>query len=131
MLSHGDFHPKNIYLGADQSVTVIDLETVALRDAEADVGYFLGQIAGMGQLQFGTFRAILDARRCFLQACQELRCTFSQERTAVYLTIWFVENLHYQLCAMHNGKDELRDCWLQTVENCLRRGELLNLRELC
>lgn len=129
VLSHGDFHPKNIYSGADRSVTVIDLETVALCEREADIGYFLGQVAGMGLLQLGSLQATFAARDGFLRACEHLDPAFSRERTAVFLAIWFIENLHYQLCAMHNGNDDLANAWLDNAEISLKRAELLSFRE--
>src|SRR5262249_59122933 len=43
--SHGDFHPKNVFITADGRVTVIDFYTFCLQEQAADVAYILAPTA--------------------------------------------------------------------------------------
>lgn len=122
--SHGDFHPKNIFFSSSGRMTVIDLETVKLRECEADIGYFLAQTAGMGQLELGSFGATLALRRQFEESCKRLNPALSLPRVALYIAVWFLQNLHYQLCALKDGKEEIAAVWLNNVERCLLQQEV-------
>lgn len=129
VLSHGDFHAKNIYVSSDR-ITVIDLETVGLREREADIGYFLGQISGMGNLELGSFHATDSVRKSFLDACRQSDPRLSGKRIALYIAIWFLQNLHYRLCALQDKRDEIAPVWVSNAERCLDRDEVSAFKEI-
>lgn len=114
--THGDYHPKNIFTGGDE-VTVIDLDHFAQREAAADVGYFVGQMAIMARLRGGSFQAAAPAITAFL-AEYRLRAAEEApwERIATHVSRTFIQSLHYELCVLRNGRTELIDEWLGQAE---------------
>ncbi len=118
--THGDYHPKNIFAQDDQ-VTVIDLDHFGLREAAADVGYFLGQMAIMAYLKLGSFSAALPAVDSFLEAYHDRAdLPVPWDRTATHVSRTFVQSLHYELCVLRNGRTDLIEGWLHQAEQWLQ-----------
>jgi hypothetical protein len=122
--SHGDFHPKNVFITVDGRVTVIDFDTFGLQEQAADVAYMLAQTAIMGYRRRGSFAATTHARHCFLQAYLEAAPMLSGQRLALYLGMVFLQSLHYELCALRNGRTAIIEPWLANAERCLLDEEV-------
>jgi hypothetical protein len=93
--SHGDFHPMNVYV-SDTRMTAIDLDTFALREKEADVGYFAAQTAIFGLHVFGSFHSTRELRRVFLDECGPVNDAW----VAAYMAWTLLRSLHYDLCIL-------------------------------
>src|SRR5215510_1555734 len=122
--SHGDFHPKNVFITADGRVTVIDFDTFGLQEQAADVAYILAQTAIMGYRRRGSFAATTQARRHFLQAYLGAAPMLSGQRLALYLGMVFLQSLHYELCTLRNGRTAIIEPWLANAERCLLDEEV-------
>src|SRR5262245_7596584 len=122
--SHGDFHPKNVFITVDGRVTVIDFDTFGLQEQAADVAYILAQTAIMGYRRLGNFAATRQARHCFLQAYLEAAPMMSGQRLALYLGMVFLQSLHYELCTLRNGRTDIIEPWLANAERCLLDEEV-------
>lgn len=127
--SHGDFHPKNVYVAASGRVTAIDLDTIGLQERAADVASLLAQTATMGYFRKGSLQATCRARNALLRAYELAALPLPQERLALYLGMEFLHNLHYQLVAMRTGHFAIVEPWLRTAERCLLDAEVNGIVE--
>jgi aminoglycoside phosphotransferase (APT) family kinase protein len=93
--SHGDFHPMNLFLAPDR-VTAIDLDTFALRDREADIGYCLAQTANFGLLLLESFEATEQARAIFLDECGAV----DVPRVRAHMAWALLQSIHFDLCIL-------------------------------
>ena len=93
--SHGDFHPMNVFVSRDR-VTAIDLDTLASRDRETDIGYFLAQTAIFGVHLFGSFGETSNLRNEFLRHCGPL----DRHRVVAHMAAAILQSLHYDLCIL-------------------------------
>jgi Ser/Thr protein kinase RdoA (MazF antagonist) len=116
--SHGDYHPMNIFV-APGRVTAIDLDTVGLRDADADVGYFLAQTANFGLQMFDSFDATRDLREAFLGSCPQA----DMRRVSAHMAWTLLQSLHYDACIL-KIKNERADLMVQAAVSVLRTGSL-------
>lgn len=107
--SHGDYHPKNVFL-TRRLTTVIDFDTVGLREAAFDVGYAIGQLLIMSYFQIGDFAPGASAALAFWR-----RYTVGGQatwtRVAVQVARTFLQSLHYELCTLRNNRVELLSLW--------------------
>lgn len=128
-LSHGDLHPKNV-LVHDGVVTVIDLDTFALREAAFDVGYAIGQLLIMSRLRLG--RTTEGAREALglWRAYVEAGGTATWERTAFHVARTFLQSLHYELCVLRNGRADLVSPWLAAGERFLESDGPTTIEDL-
>ena len=111
--SHGDFHPMNVFVSRDR-VTAIDLDTLASRDREMDIGYFLAQTAIFGVHLFGSFGETSNLRNEFLRHCGPL----DRHRAVAHMAAAILQSLHYDLCILRvrnesfDARPAPRDvCW--------------------
>jgi aminoglycoside phosphotransferase (APT) family kinase protein len=116
--SHGDYHPMNIFV-APGRVTAIDLDTVGLRDADADVGYFLAQTANFGLQMFDSFDATREIREAFLGCCPQA----DMRRVSAHMAWTLLQSLHYDACIL-KIKNERADLMVQAAVSVLRTGSL-------
>jgi Phosphotransferase enzyme family len=115
--SHGDYHPKNVFLTAGLA-TVIDFDTFGVREAAFDVGYAIGQLLIMSYFQLGDLGPGASAALAFWRRCQ-LGGHASWTRVAVQVARTFLQSLHFELCTLRNGRVELFDLWLYLMEEWL------------
>ena len=94
--SHGDYHPLNIFLAEDGTVTVNALDTFAAREPAADTGYCLAQMAIMGHHVLGGFNATAEVRTAFQHAAPSA----PEERIDTNIRWAFLRSLHYDLCIL-------------------------------
>jgi hypothetical protein len=113
--SHGDFHPMNVFLSATGRLTAIDLDTFGRREPAADVGYFAAQLAIMGYLALGDFRATSELRAAFLKSAPKV----PGDRLDLHLRIAFLRTIHYDQCILKLDAQEEIEPFLQVVENGL------------
>ena len=116
--SHGDFHPMNLFV-SENRVTAIDLDTFALREREADVGYCLAQTANFGLKLFDSFADTEHLRTVFLEECGQVET----ERVAAHMAWAFVQSVHYDLCVL-KLKNEGAELLIQKAESVLQTGRL-------
>lgn len=119
--SHGDFHPMNIYV-SNERVTVIDLDTLALREREADIGYFLAQMAIFGIHLHNSLDETAGIRSAFLRRCADV----DEQRTVAYMAWAFLQSLHYDLCIL-KIKNESAGLMLDAVERLTSTGSAESL----
>jgi hypothetical protein len=94
--SHGDYHPLNLFLAPDGTVTAIDLDTFGLREQAADTAYCLAQTAIMGYHTLGSFGATAGMRSEFLRAAPPAR----GDRVDVLIRWALLRALHYDFCIL-------------------------------
>jgi len=123
--SHGDFHPKNIFITPTGQVTAIDFDTFGRQAAAADVAYFLAQTAIMGYFRRGSFAATAFVRDSFLEAYEKAVFPLPRRRLALYLGMAFLQSLHYELWVLRNDKPAIIEPWLDNGERCLLGGEAM------
>ncbi|HYP06558.1 MAG TPA: phosphotransferase [Bryobacteraceae bacterium] len=116
--SHGDFHPMNVFV-SPQRVTVIDLDTVALREPEADVGYFLAQTANFGLLIFDTLDVTRELRALFLGAFPDL----DRKRLCAHVAGALLQSLHYDACIL-KIKNDKAGLMVRAASEVLNTGSL-------
>jgi hypothetical protein len=116
--SHGDYHPMNIYV-APHRVTAIDLDTLAARDPEADIGYFLAQTANFGLMMFDRIDATQDLRQSFVSCFPGM----DNRRVSAHIAWTLLQSLHYDACILkiHNQKADLM---VQAAQAAMRTGSL-------
>ena len=118
VLSHGDYHPMNIYV-APGRVTAIDLDTVARREPEADVAYFVAQTANFGLLMFDRLAFTLELRDTFLTRFAAL----DNRRLAAHIAWALLQSLHYDTCIL-KIKNTKAGVMLRAAESVLATGVL-------
>ena len=123
--SHGDFHPRNIFIAPTGQVTAIDFHTFGRQEAAADVAYLLAQTAILGYFELGSFAATSKARDCFLGAYEDAVSPLPCSRLALYLSMAFLQSLHGELCIAQNDQGGIIEPWLDIAERCLLRGEVM------
>jgi hypothetical protein len=116
--SHGDFHPMNLFVSEDR-VTAIDLDTFALREREADIGYCLAQTANFGFILFGSFKDTERLRAVFLEECGPVQ----PDRLAAHMAWTLLQSVHYDLCIL-KSKNEAAGLMIQKAEQLLRTGRM-------
>ena len=94
--SHGDFHPLNVFLAPDGTVTVIDLDTFAAREPAVDTAYCLAQMAIMGHHVLGGFNGSAEVRAAFRRSAPQA----PEERIETHIRWAFLRSLHYDLCIL-------------------------------
>lgn len=115
--SHGDYHPKNVFL-TPEVTTVIDFDTFALRDAAFDVGYAIGQLLIMSYLRMEDLSPGASAALAFWRHYErDGRAPWARVARQVART--FLQSLHYELCTLRNGRVELLDLWAALMETWL------------
>jgi aminoglycoside phosphotransferase (APT) family kinase protein len=123
--SHGDYHPMNVFIDGDQRVTAFDIDKFALREPEADIGWFLMQTAAFDFFGNGSFQTTRDARITFLEhyrenAPHEVR----GRRIAMYMTMAFLKNLHFELVLMKTGRTQYATPWLSAASAAILDNDL-------
>jgi hypothetical protein len=112
--SHGDFHPKNVFL-AGEVATVIDLDTFGAREAGFDAGYAVGQLLVMSRFRLGTFGPGARAATAFWERYAESGAA-PWERLAAHVGRTLMQSLHFELCTLANGRIELLPLWPAAAE---------------
>ena len=119
----------NVFIADGGRVTAIDLDGFGLQERASDAAYMLAQMAIMGYFRRGSFAATAHARYCFLRAYLEAMPTLSHQRLALYLGIYFLQSLHYELCILGKESRELVEPWLDSAERCLLGGEVTLIKD--
>lgn len=125
VLTHGDYHPMNIFLADSGRVTVIDFDTFNCAERCTDVAYFLAQTAIMGYFSHGDFAASAKIRQTFLRRYEELIGPLPKGRIGLHIASAFLQSLHYERCVLHTGNDAIVPLWLDMVERSLD-GDVLS-----
>lgn len=113
--SHGDYHPKNVFLAA-RFVTVIDFDTFALRERAHDVGYAIAQLLIMSFFRTGGFAPGVHAARAF-QAASARNAEW--RRVRLHISRSFLQSLRYELCTLRNGRHALLERWPDVADRAL------------
>lgn len=109
--THGDYHPKNIYVH-DNNITLIDFDRFALSHAERDLGYFVAQSMTMSYAQHGSFQQIANWNSAFLDEYQRCGVPINAGLLGAYVGLAFVEVLFYRLCVRPVADDSFVTEWL-------------------
>jgi aminoglycoside phosphotransferase (APT) family kinase protein len=124
--SHGDFHPSNVFIADGDRVSGIDLDKFAMREGEADVGWFLMQTAAFGFFRYGNFECTNEARRSFLETYdRECNREISRRRVGLYIALAFLKNLHFELALLKTGRTNFAEPWLWAATSALTNENLL------
>jgi aminoglycoside phosphotransferase (APT) family kinase protein len=122
--SHGDFHPMNIFI-AEKRVTGIDIDKYALREPEADIGWFLMQTAAMGFFETGSFACTEQPRSTFVERYEiEAGQAIRSNRAALYVAMAFLRNLHFELVLLKTGRVQYADPFLSSAASAILEGNL-------
>jgi hypothetical protein len=112
VVSHGDFHPMNLYFSSDGRVTPIDLDTFSVRESAVDVAYCLAQTAIFGFHVFGSIAATREARDTFLRCAPEA----PRERIEMHIRFTLLRSLHYDLCILKLENKDAVEPFLHAAE---------------
>ncbi|MFE2373834.1 phosphotransferase family protein [Streptomyces sp. NPDC059398] len=126
--SHGDLHPRNVFLDPAQeqfrypAVTVIDLDHAGLREPAADLGYALCQVL----VTAGHLGLVLEQSA---RTAHELWCAYrraggpaSDERIAVQTARAFVQVLHFEQVGFGGAPIESLSFWASVAVQICREG---------
>ncbi len=124
-LVHGDFHPKNIFVG-EAHLTAIDFDHSCIFEPARDLGYFVAELFVQRALKKRRYDTASDAtvmRQCFLSEYAPRLSGELLDRIALHEASSYLEHLNY--CALMGEFDpfDFRH-WLSEAEECLRRREL-------
>jgi Phosphotransferase enzyme family len=115
--SHGDFHPKNVFL-SEEATTVIDFDTFACREEARDAGYAIGQLLVMSWFRLTDFGPGAEAASAFWRRFSEGNgCPW--DRVALHIALTLLQSLHYELYTLKNGRTELLDLWPDLMKHWL------------
>ena len=126
--SHGDFHPRNVFLSAS-GATVIDFDTFGSREPAFDVGYAIGQLLIASYLRLGGFVAGAFAARAFWSRYASLRDA-GERRVALHVARALLQGLHYDLCTLRNGRVDLLAHWPAVIDEWIDCPDVAGLLEL-
>ncbi len=121
VLTHGDYQPKNIYVGRRRT-TVIDFDRHALAPAARDLAHFMGQCMTMSWVRTSSFERIRAWNEAFLEGYGETRSAGAGLLNA-YLARTFLEVLYYKLVVKPVADPGFAPAWLARCEEWLA-GEL-------
>jgi hypothetical protein len=120
--THGDFHPKNVFLDGHR-VAVIDFDTFAAREPAWDLGYAVGQLLCMSRFRHGSFEPGLAAAVAFLDAYASRKAAPPWRRVATFIARTLLQSLHFELYTLANGRLELLELWPALIEDALDSDE--------
>lgn len=116
--THGDFHPKNIYVARDH-MTGIDFDRFAFSAPERDLGYFMVQSMTMSYARDRTFETTKIWNAEFLRAYQAEGLKLSTSALAAFMGLAFLEVLNYRLCVRPVPERGFVPEWLSACERWL------------
>ncbi len=119
VLSHGDFHPKNLLL-AGPTVAGLDLDRVALAEPAADVGAALAQLLSMSLARTHSTTAGATAGQRFWASYCGIPGGASWERVAVHVAANLLGCIHYSACAKHGRWPGTPRQWAYQIEQWAR-----------
>jgi aminoglycoside phosphotransferase (APT) family kinase protein len=93
--SHGDFHPKNVLFDGT-SLSIIDLDKLAEREASFDAGDAIGQLLIMAYYQFSSTERGALAARAFWHHYARLTGA-SPERTTMHIRRAIIQALAFKV----------------------------------
>ncbi len=120
MPSHGDYHPKNVFV-AGGSATVVDFDTFALRDPAFDLGYAIGHLLILSHLRRGDLGPGARSGLAFWRRyTSELEVEWTRVAAQVARTL--LQALHYDLCTLANERIGLLGVWPELMAEWLACG---------
>ena len=103
----------NIFIARNERVTGIDIDKLAAREPESDVAWFLMQTAAFGYFEKHSFESTREARSLFIESYEAAaQKRLRVRRTALYMAMAFLKNLHFELVLLKTGRNEYADPWL-------------------
>lgn len=118
--THGDFQPKNIYIGSDQ-VTVIDFDRFALAHPARDLGHFVCQCMTMSYVRSGSFEAISAWNAVFLDEYARQAGPWALAALPIFIARTFLEVLYYKLFVRPVKDPSFISAWLDECERWVER----------
>ena len=116
--THGDFQPKNVHtLG--RRVSVIDFDRFAVAEPARDLGHFVAQSMTMSYVRTGSFEAIAEWNRSFLDAYAVSAPSGALTGLAVATVRSMLEILYYKLVVRPVRDPSFLGAWLDECDRCL------------
>lgn len=116
--THGDFHPKNIYI-AGERVTVIDFDRFAYSRPERDIGYFMAQSMTMAHTASTQFQAGATWNAEFIDSYVAAGRPPDPAALGAYIGIAFLEVLFYRLVVRPVADHAFLCDWLAQCERLI------------
>ena len=116
--THGDFHPKNIYV-AGERVTVIDFDRFAYSRPERDLGYFIAQSMTMAYTASLHFHASANWNAEFVDSYVAAGQPPDPGALGAYIGIAFLEVLFYRLVVRPVADHAFFREWLAQCERLI------------
>lgn len=116
--THGDFQPKNVHISRGR-VTVIDFDRFAVAEPVRDVGHFVAQSMTMSYVRTGSFAAIEEWNRIFLEAYALNAPAHALCGLAVATVRSMLEILYYKLVVRPVRDASFLAAWLDECDRCL------------
>ncbi|MFE2373837.1 phosphotransferase family protein [Streptomyces sp. NPDC059398] len=121
VVSHGDFHPKNVLLcGTD--VVAFDTDRLGLREPAADPGRALGQLMSMSLARLGATDAGARAGRWFQDAYDSSEGPAPRGRVALHFVATLFECVHYRVVIGTGAWPGTPRAWADSLERILDEG---------
>jgi aminoglycoside phosphotransferase (APT) family kinase protein len=117
VLSHGDFHPKNI-LFTPRQTTVIDFDAYGAHEAAFDVGYCIGQLFSMAYAHYGTVAPGAVAANSFWRRYAR-EGSAEWRHVSLVTTCTLIQVLHYTRRALRGARAQMLTLWLDLIEQWL------------
>jgi hypothetical protein len=118
VLSHGDFHPKNI-LVTTASTTVIDFDHFGAREAAFDVGYAIAHLLSGSYLKLGTLAPGGRASLAFWRRYEQDAPEVAWPRVAAQVARTLLQITHFMLCPMQADRPDVLELFPDLMEACL------------
>lgn len=126
--SHGDYHPKNVFLDS-AGAAVIDFDTFAAREPAWDIGYGLGQLLCMSLHRSQTLQPGVEAGIAFWDHYAANADPPPWQRVSASLARTLMQSLHYELCTLANNRTGLLDLWPALIKDALESETPENLAD--
>lgn len=128
VLSHGDFHPKNVLFIPGQT-TALDFDAYGVHEAAFDVGYCIGQLLSMAYAHYGTVAPGAVVANSFWQRYAR-EGTAAWQHVSLVTACTLIQVLHYTRRALHGASAEMPAVWLDLIEQWLMSDDARILTRL-
>jgi len=127
VLRHGDFHPRNVYVGdgPSPSVVVIDVDHASLGDADWDVAYHLGQLRVAAFDQWGDFDRLARVAHAFgaryASDLDDERRHEQRRRVPALVALTVLESLHFRRVILRSPDAAIDEAFIDDAATALVR----------
>lgn len=126
-ITHGDFHPENIFV-TGATATVIDFDRCVLSDPARDLACFVADVRDMGYRSSGSLDAANGQVGAFLNAYWAASRPEHRERLGrricAYAAQRVLERMYYVLCVLGVDNPDVLSAGLEEIDQFLSAADI-------